>query len=148
MLVKEYQDRGYGEGNGWDGASRIGWYTKAVSKLWQFAMSKACENWFLLVNCCVYHVRQTCEIDQILPYSVNFKAPGNFEIRWVRQYLINDFIWNKGPVNKKMTVKIRSPFNLYVGPVNISLIFDTARGYLACDKQLLCRKHSCSKERF
>ena len=31
------------------------------------------------------------EIYQVLPYSVDFKAPGSFEIHWVRQrqYLVN-----------------------------------------------------------
>ena len=33
-------------------------------------------NWLDLVNCCIYYTRQTCEIYQVMPYSVDFKAPG------------------------------------------------------------------------
>ena len=42
-----------------------------------------------LVSSCVYYSRQASEIDQVLPYSVDFKLPGNFEIPRVRQYLLN-----------------------------------------------------------
>ena len=48
-----------------------------------------------LVNSCIYFAHQTHEIYQVLPYSVQFKAPGisqiqgSFEIHWVRQYLVN-----------------------------------------------------------
>ena len=38
-------------------------------------MSKICENWLGLVDSCIYYACQTCEIYQVLPYSVDFKAP-------------------------------------------------------------------------
>ena len=52
-------------------------------------MSETCENWLGLVNSCIYFDCQTYEIYQVLPYSVDFKAPGSFEIHWVRQYVVN-----------------------------------------------------------
>ena len=36
---------------------------------------KTCENWFGLVNSCVYYASQTHEINRVLPYSMDFKAP-------------------------------------------------------------------------
>ena len=39
-------------------------------------MAKNCENWPGLVNSCVYYAQKTHEIYQVLPYSVDFKAPG------------------------------------------------------------------------
>ena len=42
------------------------------------------ENWLGLVNNSIYYAHQTCEIYQVLPYSVDF-----FEIHWVRQPLVN-----------------------------------------------------------
>ena len=44
-------------------------------------MPETCENSLGLVNNCVYYVRQTREIYQVLPYSM--------ELPWVRQYLKN-----------------------------------------------------------
>ena len=38
-------------------------------------MPEACENWPGLVNSSIYYASQTHEIYQVLPYSVNFKAP-------------------------------------------------------------------------
>ena len=58
-----------------------------VLKLFQFAKIDTCENWFGLPKSCVYYVHQTCEIYQVLPYSVDFQAPG-FEIHWVGEYSI------------------------------------------------------------
>ena len=46
-----------------------------LHQLEQFALPNTCENWLSLVNSCVYYACQTCEIYQVLPYSVNFKAP-------------------------------------------------------------------------
>ena len=37
-------------------------------------MPKTCENWLGLVNSYVYCARQTHEIYQVLPYSVDFKV--------------------------------------------------------------------------
>ena len=56
-------------------------------------MPETCENWCGLVNSDVYYAHQTRETYQVLPYSIDFKAPG------------------------EMTVKLKS--NLYVAPVNI-----------------------------
>ena len=36
-------------------------------------MPEACENWLDLVNSCIYYARQTFEIYQVLPDSVDFK---------------------------------------------------------------------------
>ena len=41
------------------------------------------------VNSYVYCARLTREIYQVLPYSVDFKAPESFDAHWVRQYLVN-----------------------------------------------------------
>ena len=53
----------------------------------QFAMPGTCENWLGLVNSCVYYARRTREIYQTQSYSVDFKAPREFLIYWVKQYL-------------------------------------------------------------
>ena len=45
-------------------------------KLGQFAMPETCENWLCPVNGCIYYAHQTCEIYQVLPYLMDFKAPG------------------------------------------------------------------------
>ena len=47
----------------------------AVLKLGQFAIPKTCENWLGLVNSYIYYACQTCEMYQVLPYSLDFKAP-------------------------------------------------------------------------
>ena len=52
-------------------------------------MPKACENWLGLENSCIYYACQTHEIYQVLPYSVDFKAPRSFEIHWLSQYSLN-----------------------------------------------------------
>ena len=63
-------------------------------------MSETCENWFGLVNSCIYHAHQTREIFHELPYSVDFKA-----LRELRNPLsktvLSEYscISNKGPVN-------------------------------------------------
>ena len=38
-------------------------------------MPEAYENWLSLVNSYGYYAHQICEIYQVLPYSVDFKAP-------------------------------------------------------------------------
>ena len=45
-------------------------------KLGQLAMPETCENWLGLVYSCVYYARYTRKIYQVLPYSVDFKPPG------------------------------------------------------------------------
>ena len=58
---------------------------------------------------------ETCEIYQVLPYSVHR----------VRQYLLNVVSFGiKDLYISEMTVNLNS--NLYTGTMNISLIFDTA----------------------
>ena len=58
-------------------------------------MPETGENWFGLINSCIYYAHQTREIYQALPYSSDFKAH--------RKYLVNLVLfWNKhdkGPVN-------------------------------------------------
>ena len=51
-------------------------------------MPETCENWLSLVNNCVYYAHQTHVIYQLLPYSVDFKAPWElwFEIHGEKQY--------------------------------------------------------------
>ena len=39
-------------------------------------MSETCENFLGHINSCIYHAHQTREIYLALPYSVDFKAPG------------------------------------------------------------------------
>ena len=46
-------------------------------------MSDACENWHNLVNAGICYACQTHEIYQVLPYSMDFKAPGQHEIRYL-----------------------------------------------------------------
>ena len=63
-------------------------------------MPDTCENWFRFVYRCVYYVRQTREIYQVLPYSVDFEV---FEELWntLSMTVLNkySFVWNYGPVN-------------------------------------------------
>ena len=51
-------------------------------------MPVTCKNWLFLSNSYVYYAHQTHEIYKLLPYSVDFKTPGRFEIHWVKQYLV------------------------------------------------------------
>ena len=44
-------------------------------KLGQFAMPETCENWLGLLNSCVWYAHHTCEIYQVLAYSVDFEVP-------------------------------------------------------------------------
>ena len=82
------------------------WWHRSVLNLGQFDTSpETCGNWLGLVNRSVYCARQTRDIYQVLPYSLDFKAPGCFEIQWGRQYLTSG-----------MTVKLKS--NVCVGLVN------------------------------
>ena len=62
---------------------------------------QTCENWLGLVSSCIYYAHQTCEIYQVVPYSVNFKA--TWELWNPLSITVPVLsIWNKGPV---MTVK-------------------------------------------
>ena len=69
-------------------------------QLRQFATPVTCENWFELVNSCVYYVHQTHEIYQILANSVDVEAPGELWnplskiVLWTRCST-----WNKGHIN-------------------------------------------------
>ena len=94
-------------------------------------MSETSENWLGLVNSFINDAHQTREIYQVLPYSVDFKTLQEFEIHWVRQYLVNLVLLRiKNLQISEITVKLKS--NLYVGPVNIF------PNFLHC---LLCRTH-------
>ena len=79
-------------------------------------MPETCENRIDPVNSCVYYARQTREIYQVLPYSVDLKAPMEL---WnpMSKAVLSSFIWNKGPVNIWKYRKAQK--YLYVGPVNI-----------------------------
>ena len=67
-------------------------------------MPETCENYS-----CIYFACQTCEIYQVLPYSLDFKAPVELRSPLSKTVLSKyDFV---------MTVKLKS--NLYIGPVNI-----------------------------
>ena len=58
------------------------------------------ENLSGLVHSCIYHAHQTREIYQVLPYSVDFKAPDQLWNPTSKTVLSkSSFIWNKGPVN-------------------------------------------------
>ena len=60
-------------------------------------MPETCENWLDLVNSCVYYA---CEIYQVPPYSVDFKAPRELWNPMSKTVLGKwSFIWNTGSVN-------------------------------------------------
>ena len=102
-------------------------YPITVLKLGQFAMSDTCEKWFGLVNSCAYYALQAREINQVLPYLVDFEAPGELWNPLTKTVLTKAnvvLIGIKDLQTYKMTVKLKS--NVDVGPVNISLIFATA----------------------
>ena len=72
--------------------------------LGQFVMPEICEHCLGLVNSCIYYAHHTYKIYQVLPHSVDFKAP----IHWVRQYLVNVLFWKKfTPETSEMTVKLK-----------------------------------------
>ena len=96
-----------------------------VLKLGQFAMPETRENRFGLVISCVYYARQTRNI--YLTQWIS-KLPGRFEIHWVRTYWVKVVLFRiKDLCTSEMMVKHKR--YLYVGPVNIFLIFDTAMIY-------------------
>ena len=51
-------------------------------------MPETCENWFDLINSCIYYAHQTHEIYLVLPYSMDSKAPQKL-LNPVRKYLVN-----------------------------------------------------------
>ena len=73
---------------------------------------------------CPDYVRQTHETYQILPYSMDFKSPGEFWNPLNHTVLDKYSLFGiKDLLTSEMTMKPKS--NLYVGPVNIFPIFDT-----------------------
>ena len=60
-----------------------------IAVLGQFAMPETCENRLGLVNSCIYYAQQTCETYQVLPYSVDFKAPGELWNLLSKTVLVN-----------------------------------------------------------
>ena len=55
---------------------------------------------FGLINSCIYYAYQTLEIHQVLPYVVDFKAPGELGDPMSKTVFSKcSFIWHKGPVN-------------------------------------------------
>ena len=80
-------------------------------------MLDTCEKWLGLVNSYVYSLHQTRAIYQV-PYSVDSKLPGSFEIHWVRQYLLKVILFGiKDLQTSARTGKLKR--NFYVGHVNI-----------------------------
>ena len=63
-------------------------------------MSKTCENWLSIVHNYNNYAQKTHEIYRILPYSVDFKAPGEI-LNQLSTTVLSEcsFTWNKGPVN-------------------------------------------------
>ena len=55
-------------------------------------MPETCENWLCLIDSCVYYARQIRVIYQVLPFTVDSKLPGRFEIYWVKPYLVKVII--------------------------------------------------------
>ena len=88
-------------------------------KLRQFAMPETCENWLGLVHSWVYYARQTPKIDQVLPYSVDFRAPDEL---W-NPLSKCSVIWNKRPRKVSNDRKVQNNF----GPANIFLFFNSIR---------------------
>ena len=86
-------------------------------------MPETCENWLRLVDG-IYSAQQTREIYQVLPHSVDFKAPGELWNRLsntvLREYSV---ICNKGPVIIWNDREAES--NLYNGHLNTFPNFDT-----------------------
>ena len=69
-------------------------------KIGQFVMPQTCENLLGLVNSYVYYARQARGIYQVLPYSVDFKAPGELWDPLSKTVLSKcSFIWDKGLLN-------------------------------------------------
>ena len=63
-------------------------------------MPETCENGLGLVNIYVYHACQTHEIYQVLPYSLDFKAPQELWNPLSKTVFSKyNLISNKGPVN-------------------------------------------------
>ena len=63
-------------------------------------MPETCENWLGPENSCIYYAHQTSEIYELLPYSVDFKVPGELWNPLSKTVLSKcSFIWNKGPAN-------------------------------------------------
>ena len=84
-------------------------------KCGQFVMPKTCENWLGPVNSCVYYARQTCNIYQVLSYSVVFKAPLQLWDPLSKTVLSKcRLIWNKGHVNIRNHSKDQYKGNLYL----------------------------------
>ena len=63
-------------------------------------MLQTCQNWLGIVNSCVYCAHHTREIYQVLPYSVDFKAPEDLWIQLSKTVLSKcSYTSNKGLVN-------------------------------------------------
>ena len=63
-------------------------------------MPEICENCLSLINSCIYYAYQVNEINQVLPYSVGFKALAELWNSLGKTVLSKcSYIWNKWPVN-------------------------------------------------
>ena len=66
----------------------------------------------------VHYARQTRTINQVMPYLMEFKSPGGFEIHRVRKYLVNVGLFGIQDLEIcKILVKLKG--NMYDGPLNI-----------------------------
>ena len=83
--------------------SIVGWNPSSFG---QFTTPKTCEKWLDLINSYIYYAHhyiyyahQTREIYEVLPYSVDFKAPGKLWYPLSKTALSKcSFIWNKGNI--------------------------------------------------
>ena len=67
--------------------------------------------WKLAQFSCVYYPHQAYEIQQVLSYSVDIKAPRELWNPLSKTALSRcSFIWNKGPVTSEMTLKLKNNF--------------------------------------
>ena len=78
-------------------------HNSSIKKTGQVAMPKTSENWLSLVNSCVYYACQTCEIYQVLSYSVDPLIPCSENVVLLAL---------KDLQTSEMTIKLKS--NLYV----------------------------------
>ena len=91
----------------------------------RFVMPRTWECWLRLVHSCVYCARQTCKIYYVLPYSVDFNAPGELWNQLSKTVKLS-FVWSEGPVNTRKTTK-----QLVRRQINMILFFDTVTVYIS-----------------
>ena len=117
----------------------------ALLKLGQFVMPVTCENWPSLVNNHVWYACQSREICQVLPYSVDFKAHGEF---WnplsIPTYFDNLLdimsVWyfhdmfSSNNIPRKLKVETRSISTPFIKSIGIKPVESFWHGYKQTDK--------------